>query len=121
MIKVLTIEDEPLISKLYQKSLSPNDFEVVVSTGGDALDIAKVQQPNIILLDVMMPDPNGIEVLKKLKSEEAAKNIPVVMLTNLSGKYDISYALSLGAVDYWIKDEIKIDTLGERIKAVLKL
>ena len=121
MIKVLTIEDEPLISKMYQKALGTVDFEVVVSTGSDAIDLAKSTQPNIILLDIMMPEPNGIQVLEKLKSEEDTKNIPVVMLTNLSGKYDKSYALSKGAVDYWVKDEIKIDTLGGKIKTALQM
>lgn len=121
MMKVLIIDDEPLMVKMYQRALHGEEFQVIPALGGDeGLEIAKTEKPNIILLDIMMPKPNGIEVLEALKADESTKGIPVIMLTNLSGKYDEAYALSKGADAYWVKDEITVETLGEKIKAVLK-
>lgn len=121
MIKVLIIEDEPLIVNMYQKALDVSEFEVSTATNGlDGLEIAKTMKPDIILLDIMMPEPNGIQVLESLKADESTKAIQVVMLTSLSGEYDVSLAISKGAVAYWVKTEIKLDSLGGKIKAVLK-
>ena len=122
MAKILIIEDEPLIAKMYQKALDQKEYEVTLSVGGgdEGFELAKTLNPNLILLDLMMPDPDGIEILKRLKAEVSTKEIPVVVLTNLSGKYDESYARSLGALDYWVKDDIELEELGGKIKEVLQ-
>jgi len=96
-------------------------FEVLSALNGDeGVELAKSQKPNLILLDVMMPEPNGMQVLENLKADEATKQIPVVMFTNLSGKFDVSFAKSKGALDYWVKNEIEPSKLGEKIKAMLQ-
>ena len=121
MVKVLIIEDEPLIIKLYKQALDQSQFEVLSALNGDeGVELAKSQKPNLILLDVMMPEPNGMQVLENLKADEATKQIPVVMFTNLSGKFDVSFAKSKGALDYWVKNEIEPSKLGEKIKAMLQ-
>ncbi len=121
MVKVLIIEDEPLIIKLYKQALETAGFEVLSALNGDeGVELAKSQKPNLILLDVMMPEPNGMQVLENLKADEATKQIPVVMFTNLSGKFDVSFAKSKGALDYWVKNEIEPSKLGEKIKAMLQ-
>ena len=122
MIKVLIIEDEPLIAKMYQKALDQKEYEVTLSVGGgdEGFELAKTLNPNLILLDLMMPDPDGIEILKRLKAEVSTKEIPVVVLTNLSGRHDEAFARSLGALDYWVKDDIELEELGKKIKEVLQ-
>lgn len=106
MVKVLIVEDDPLISRMYQKIFSFEKFEVEMAADGEeGLDKAQRVKPTIILLDVMMPKLNGLEVLEKLKADEATKNIPVIILTNLSGQLDAETALAKGAVKYIIKSE----------------
>ena len=120
MIKVLIVEDEPLLSKMYTKALSPQEFQVTaVNNSTEGIEKAKLDKPDLILLDIMMPEPNGIQALHTLKSDPVTHDIPVVMLTNVSDKLDISYTTSQGAIDYWIKSEIDVETLGDKIKGVL--
>lgn len=120
MIKVLIIEDEPMIADLYAKSFDKNEFQVEIATNGkEGLEKSQAILPQIILLDIMMPEPNGIQVLQKLKATDATKNIPVIMLTNLSGKNDISHAMSQGAIQYWVKADINPVDLSGKVKEVL--
>ncbi len=106
MIKVLIIEDDPLMSRMYQKIFSFEKFEVEMAGDGEE-GLAKVASfnPTIILLDVMMPKMNGLQVLDELKSNPATRGIPVVMLTNLAGQQDAEAAMVKGAVRYIIKSE----------------
>lgn len=107
-IKVLLIEDDQLIQRMYQKMFIFEKFEVeTASDGEEGLDKARTMdpKPTIILLDVMMPKMNGMQVLEKLKQDPALKAIPVVMLSNLAGENDVETALSKGAVKYIIKSE----------------
>lgn len=118
--KVLIIEDEDLIARMYEKTLSFDGFEVEVAIGGkDGLEKAKSFNPDLILLDIMMPEPDGMEVLDTLKRQPDTNHIPVVMLTNLSGKQDAELALEKGAVEYWIKKEAKPRELGEKITNIV--
>lgn len=106
MAKILIVEDDTLISRLYQSVLQFEGFEVDVAGDGETgLTKAKIFKPTLILLDIMMPKMNGLEVLDKLKADEELKTVPVVVLTNLAGQNDAATALSKGAVKYIIKSE----------------
>ena len=119
-LKVLIVEDEPLVARMYQKSLSFSDIDSEVAIGGlEGLNKAKKILPDLILLDIMMPEPDGMEVLEKLKEDPDTKNIPVVILTNLSGKYDSELAKEKGAVDYWVKKDAEPKELGRKIEELL--
>lgn len=107
MTKVLIIEDDPLMSRMYQKIFTFGKYDVAVAADGEE-GLVKVKEspaPTVILLDVMMPKMNGMQVLEKLKADDATKHIPVIMLTNLAGQQDAETALSKGAVRYIIKSE----------------
>jgi CheY-like chemotaxis protein len=120
MPKILIIEDDPLMSRMYQKIFSFEKFEV--ETAGDGEEgLAKVvaANPSLILLDVMMPKMNGLQVLEKLKADDRTKNIPVVMLTNLAGQQDAEAALSRGAVKYIVKSEYEPKQVAEMVKEIL--
>ena len=88
MSKVLLIvEDDPLMSRMYQKIFTFEKYDVDTAVDGqEGLEKARSVKPTVILLDVMMPKMNGMEVLDKLKIDPETKNIPVIMLTNLAGE-----------------------------------
>jgi DNA-binding response OmpR family regulator len=120
MAKVLIVEDDPLISRMYQKIFTFEKFEVdVAANGEEALSKVGDFNPTLILLDVMMPKMNGLQVLEQLKLMDATKNIPVVMLTNLSGQQDAETAIAKGAVKYIIKSEYEPKEVVEMVKEVL--
>jgi CheY-like chemotaxis protein len=118
--KVLIIEDEDLVARMYQKSLEFDDFDVEVAIGGkEGITSIKEHKPDLVLLDIMMPEPDGMEVLEKIKEDPETKNIPIIMLTNLSGEYDAKLAISKGASDYWVKKDSSPVALGKKIKEKL--
>jgi len=120
MAKVLIVEDDPLMSRMYQKIFSFENYEIVQAADGEeGLEKAKTTNPTIILLDVMMPKMNGLQVLDKLKLDPATKGIPVVMLTNLAGQQDAETALAKGAVKYIIKSEYEPKQVANMVKEIL--
>lgn len=120
MAKILIIEDEPLVARVYEKSLSFKNYEVVtVNNGADGLKMMKEKKPDLVLLDIMMPEMNGMQVLEQAGQDPETKDIPIVMLTNLSGKHDAELALSKGAVEYWVKKDAKPLELGKKIEELL--
>lgn len=106
MAKVLIIEDDPLILRMYAKIFTFKHHQVLVAGDGEqGITQAIASQPDIILLDVMMPKLNGMDVLDRLKADPRSQNIPVVMLSNLAGEADVETALGKGAIKYIIKSE----------------
>jgi CheY-like chemotaxis protein len=107
MSKVLLIvEDDPLMQRMYQKIFTFEKYEVeTASNGEEGLEKARSAKPTVVLLDVMMPKMNGLQVLEKIKADPDTKNIPVIMLTNLAGEKDAETALMKGAVKYIVKSE----------------
>ena len=105
MPKVLLIEDEESLRNLYTKILSTKNYEVESAADGEiALSVLKNSRPDVIVLDIVMPRYNGIEILKILKNDNELKGIPVVMLTALSEMRRITECLDMGAIGYITKD-----------------
>ena len=103
---ILIVEDDPLMSRMYQKIFKFEKYEVETAPNGEeGLEKARKIKPTCMLLDVMMPKMNGLQVLDKLKSDPDTKQIPVIMLTNLAGEKDAEKALMKGAVKYIVKSE----------------
>lgn len=120
MTHVLIVEDDPLMSRMYQKIFTFEGYEVHMAVDGqDGLDQARELKPTLILLDVMMPKLNGLQVLEKLKEDPDTKAIPVVMLTNLASEQDAEAAMSKGAVKYIIKSEHEPKEVADMVKEVL--
>lgn len=108
--------------RLYERAFKLAGHEIIVAKDGDEalLVIGKMEQkPAVIILDVMMPKVSGFDVLARLKQDEATKNIPVVMLTNLAGEDDKQKGLSLGAVDYMIKSDFSPEDVVKRVSALV--
>lgn len=104
MAKILVAEDEPHIFRMIEFKLKALGHDVIGATdGGEAMEAATTQKPELILLDVMMPVMDGFQVLKKLKADDDTKEIPVIMLTAKSQERDVVTGLESGAEDYVVK------------------
>ena len=120
MAKILIIEDDPLMLRMYQKIFKFEGYEVTVASNGEeGIDQTRKEKPTLILLDIMMPKMNGLEVLDKLKNDPLTKKIPIVMLTNLAGSHDADKALTLGAVKYIVKSEFDPKQVTNMVKEIL--
>lgn len=117
---VLLVEDDTFLLSMYTTKFELENFKVLAAEDGEkGLKMALKENPDIILLDIMLPKIDGLEVLKKLKADSKTKNIPVILLTNLSQKNEIEQALSLGADDYLIKAHFMPSEVVEKIKKTL--
>ncbi|MFZ1518921.1 MAG: response regulator [Ignavibacteriaceae bacterium] len=121
MKKILVIDDLPENVFMLQDRLEHEGFEVLTAYDGyTGIDKAKYELPDLILLDVMMPDITGLEVCKILVNEPATKDIPIILVTAKSGAEDTKEGLEAGAFDYIKKPFNRIELLA-RVKSALKL
>ncbi len=119
--KILLIEDDESISFLYKRQLDQAGLSTdAYLTGQEGLSAASQKKYDIILLDIMLPDINGLDILKKLKENEATKNISVIFLTNLGQEEIIKQGLTLGAIGYLIKASFTPDQMVEEVKLLIK-
>lgn len=119
-IKILLIEDDVFLSNIYSKKFESEGFEVLVALDGEkGIRLALSKNPDLILLDLLLPGIDGFEVLRGIKEDEQAKNIPVLLLTNLSQKEDIQKGLALGADDYLIKTHFMPSEIVQKVKRFL--
>lgn len=117
---LLLIEDDVFLGSIYKTKFEQQGFRVSVADNGeDGLADAKRKKPDIILLDVLLPRVDGFEVLHELKQDKLTASIPVVLLTNLGQKEDITKGLERGAVDYLIKAHFKPSETVAVVKRVL--
>ena len=119
-IKILVVEDEAPIQELLQFNLERNKYTVkIVDSGEEALSVTAAFQPDLILLDIMLPGADGLEVCKRLKNDPQTMPIPIIMLTALCEEADIVTGLELGADDY-ITKPFSPRVLLARVKAALR-
>jgi two-component system alkaline phosphatase synthesis response regulator PhoP len=118
--KILIVEDDKDIIKMLEYNLKKEGFKVIAAHDGeDALDSALRQYPDLILLDLMLPGMDGLEICKSLKNENKTSLIPIIMLTAKSQESDKVVGLELGADDYITKPFSPRELIA-RIKAVLR-
>jgi len=114
--KILIVEDDPYVRRVYQRLFEFSKYEVQqAATGTEGLEIARSKQPNLILLDLMLPTVSGLDVLKDLKSKKETKDIPVLVLTNLGEEQVMETALSLGADGYMVKADFTPEQVLEQV------
>ena len=118
---VLLVEDNDFIRNMYQLKLAKADFAVVEAIDGKmALDKITEHKPDLILLDLMMPNVGGIEVLKELKKTGVLPDMPVIVLTNIMDPQTIAEAKELGARDYIVKTDLTPSQVVEKLQPYLK-
>lgn len=118
--KILVVDDENLIRQLMSALLSPFGEVSVVESGAEALEHAEKYNPDLIVLDVQMPEMDGYEVCKRLKANEKTASIPVVFLTANSTNEDEERGLEIGATDF-IRKPISPQIVRTRAENILKL
>ena len=120
MKKILFIEDESALQRAATQVLAEEGFKVLSALDGEiGLRLAREEHPDLILLDLILPKKDGFEVLRELKEDPAVKDVPVIILTNLEGSADVEKALALGATNYLVKTNYKLEEVVEKVKQVL--
>lgn len=118
--KVLLVEDDKFLRETLAKKLMGAGFLVEAAFDGkNALDLVSKFLPDIILLDLLLPDTDGYQVLAEVKKNPALKAIPVIVLSNLDKPDDMVKAKGLGAVDFMVKSNFTLNEIVNRAKATL--
>lgn len=119
--KILIVEDDLFIRDLYLHVFNNSGYTVLAAKDGEeGVTAANDKQPDIILLDIMLPKLNGIEALKRLKNEDKTRQIPVIMLTNLADDNVIKEAFQSGAQGYLIKTRYSPYEMVKQIEIFLQ-
>jgi len=121
MRNLLIIEDDPYVQRVYTRLFEHEDYKFEIASDGEE-GLAKVRKfkPALILLDIIMPKKNGLEVLEELKKDPELRDIPVVILTNLDEKETMKKALDLGADSFMIKADFDPEQVKEKIDKYLE-
>lgn len=121
-MKVLLIDDDEDLSNIFAAALTKEGFEAIFElTGQKGLERARLEKPDLILLDQVLQDMSGNDILKNLKQDEATKQIPVILLSNFSQEELVKGALEQGAVDYLFKYQVEPKDVINKVKEVLKM
>lgn len=115
--KVLIVDDEQDLRDAVRDALSDEGFEVVEAHNGEVgLSVALEEKPDLILLDLMMPEINGIGMLSRLRQDPWGKNVTVILLTALEDANSIAQAVEAGGDDYLIKPNVKLEEIVHKVK-----
>ena len=117
---ILIVEDEEPMQIALKDILTFEGFDVLMAQNGlEGLEIALEKHPDLILLDILMPKMNGIRMLKILRANQWGKNAKVIILTNYDEREDVAAALENEVYDYFVKTDIKITEVVQKIKEKL--
>ena len=118
--KVMWVEDDKFLSDLIARKLSKEKCVLRHAIEGEsALVMAEKEQPDVILLDILLPGIDGFEIISRLKKNPKTKDIPVIFLSNLSQKSDMDRGQELGAARFLVKATVTLDEIVNTIKQVL--
>jgi CheY-like chemotaxis protein len=113
---ILIIEDDYYVRELYLRVLKATGFNVFTAANGqEGFQLATQHQPNLVLLDIMLPGKNGLAVLRQLKDDDQTKSTSIIVLTNLGQESIIKDAMSAGAEAFFLKPEVDPYELAKRI------
>lgn len=117
---LLIIEDDEVLLRALYLTFHKAGFEIASATDGESgLKMAQRMTPSIILLDLLLPKMSGFDVLKNLKADPKVKDIPVIILSNLGDSGDVDKVKDLGAIDYFVKADVKLADLVKRVQGIL--
>lgn len=120
MTKILMVDDDKLVTDLLEKLLKAEGYQTVtVNDSSKALEVAQTESPDLVLLDLMMPQPDGFRVCRMLREELAFKKLPIIIVTALDDSDSRAVAFGAGANDYLTKP-FHPDELSEKIVAALE-
>ena len=117
--KILLIEDDKFLRKVIVRKLTTEGYEVVEAIDGErGIEATREEKPDLVILDLVLPEIDGFEVLATLKKDKDVFKIPVVVLSNLGDKENMERALKMGAADYLIKSSLEPSEILERINKI---
>jgi len=121
MKKILLIDDDKVFLKTVSDSLSTKDYKVIVAKDGEeGFQIIKEEKPDLILLDILMPNIGGMDFLKLIKEDQKLNKIPVLIVSNFTSMYYIEEGIKLGARGYIIKSNESLKTITDTIESILE-
>ncbi len=121
-IQIVLVEDDNFLASIYKTKFEQEGFKVsVAENGNDGLEIIRKKKPDLVLLDILLPERDGFSVLTELKLDKHTNYIPVILLTNLGQKEDVEKGLKGGAAGYIIKAHSRPSETVAEVKRILKL
>ena len=118
--KLLIIDDEKDFVETLTERLEAKGYEIIKAFDGkEGLDKVHTEKPDLVLLDIAMPEMDGFDVCRKLKIDEAFKKIPVIILTAKFQPYDLKFGMKMGAEEY-ITKPVELNVLTDKIRGLLK-
>ncbi len=119
--KILIIEDDIPLYNLYAAELKLKGYDVSnVSDGLVAYNAVKTQKPDLVLLDIVLPGRNGVDILQDIKSDTSIQDTKVIMLTNYGGDANINKSVELGAEDYILKYNVVPSDVSSKVATILR-
>lgn len=120
-IKIVWVEDDKFLANMVGKRMTETGAELTqVVDGSKAFDVVKATQPEVVVLDLLMPNVDGFEILRQIKADASTKAIPVIVLSNLGQKSEVERATALGATKFIVKATVGLDQIVPEIAKVLK-
>ena len=117
---ILIVEDEVFLTNLLLLRFQKENFEVIQAfSGTEALKKLEQTIPDLVLLDLILPNKNGFEVLEEISQNPQWRSIPVIIVSNLGQESDIERGKQLGAMDYYVKARLSIDELVKKVKDIV--
>lgn len=114
---ILIVDDEEDLRGVLEQKFTDEGFVVhTAKNGKEAIEVALKNKPDMIVLDIVMPEMNGFEMLSELQKDEWGKNVPVIFLTNSSSLETISKAVEFSSAEYIVKTDIGLDEIVKRVK-----
>lgn len=114
------IDEDRFLRKVYREKFSKEGFEFLEATNGiEGLNKILFEKPDVVILDLILPGKTGFDVLIEAKMKRETKNIPFIILSNLSQESDVKKGLELGAIDYLIKSEVSLSDVVKRVKEII--
>ncbi|MBI2644380.1 MAG: response regulator [Candidatus Wildermuthbacteria bacterium] len=121
MASILVVEDDKFLRELIVQKLLKEGYEVSEAVDGEAgVKKVKEENPNLVLLDLILPGIDGFEVLRQVKSDVSTAKTPVIILSNLGQQEDVEKGIKLGAVDYLIKAHFTPGEIIEKIRTIIE-
>jgi len=110
-----------MIATMYETKLKQDNYDVIIAdNGSQGLDLAVKEKPDLVLLDIILPQMDGFSVLQELRLNPNTKATPIIMLTNLGTSEDQEKGKRLGATDYWVKAQMTPAQVSDKVNELLK-
>lgn len=120
MANIIIVEDDLNLANIYREKLTAGGHAVTVVPDKDAVKTVTGNKPDLILLDILMPNIGGLDILRELKNDPAVSGIPALLLTNVAEDASIAKGLELGAYGYLLKSETTPDMILSRVNMTLE-